>query len=559
MFKKIILSLSIVMILSCAALAQDQYIKLYCPTYLTWPGFESFVAVRNTTGSEVNVFPAFAFDGDYWATYWMINIPAHETVLFSVDEYLETSACQSGIIGIELGYQGDAGAVMASTVVIFGNLSFQVPFRNATLNTARTLHSSLCLGGDYTDYVFVMNTTADELMVTPVFYSDGTGTPGLNIGLEPYQPAIVDASSSQAAGCIGGMDLYSNGGAGSIVAVNIAANLLVGNCFVEEMLPGVESFVPPSYNLFVANGLSYTLSAINTETGHIDEIFAETGDVPNHLVIRNDLVYCVNSMSNNVQAISPATGDVTAEIDLGVGTNPWAIAFASDTKAYVTGYLTNDVAVIDLENNQVLGTIPLSSSARSPEGLCIADGKLYVTSINYNNDTWTYGKGVVTIIDVNTDMIIKTIETTQVNPQVAVSDNQGEVYVLCTGDWFSEFGVVDVIDTKTDEIVYSLSIGGSPASMEIAPNGYAYIGDAASPNIYKIDIVDNIVLRDSSDPLQFGTENSSVSGLVSSENFYLYISSFGDDYVYIMDWRTDSMIRMSYHVGDGPGALAFRE
>jgi len=309
----------------------------------------------------------------------------------------------------------------------------------------------------------------------------------------------------------------------------------------------------------VANGLSYTLSAINTTNGQIDDNFAGTGDAPNYLAFHSDALYCVNSLSNNVQAFSPAMGDVLAEIELDVGTNPWAMAFASDDKAYVTGYLTDDVVILDVQGNRVRGSIPLGADARSPEGICFVDGKLYVSSVNYNIGTNTYGQGIVTVIDTEADEVIKTIKTTQVNPQVIVTDNQGQIYVLCTGDWFSQFGVVDVIDTTADETTQSLPVGGSPSCIEIAANGCAYIGDATGPKIYKIDVVENTVLRDSNDPLLFGGASSSASGLVSSADGYLYISSFGDDLVYIMDWRTDSMIQMTYAVGDGPGALAMRE
>ncbi len=559
MFKKLLLSLSLLLLISGAAMAQQEYVTLHCPTYLTWSGFESFIVVRNTTGSDIGFTPGFCFDGDHLVPYTLITVPAHDTVLLTVDEFFDTSMCESGVIGLELMYWGEPGAIMASVVVMFSNLSFQVPFRDPAGDMSRTLHSSLYLGGDYIDYIFVKNTTENSVTVSPVFYCNGVNTPGFDVRLDPYQTAIVSAGDAHSSGSICGADLYSSGPAGSIVAVNIAANLLTGRCLVEELLPGVSGFVPPTYNLFVANGLSYTLSAINTGNGQIDENFAATGDAPNYLAFRNDDLYCVNSMSNNVQVFSRATGDVMAEIELGVGTNPWAMAFASDDKAYVSGYLTNDVVVLDLESYDVMGTIPLGADARSPEGICFVDDKLYVSSVNYDMATWSYGQGIVTVIDAQTDDIIKTIETTQVNPQVIVSDNQGEVYVLCTGDWFSEFGVVDVIDTMTDEIVNSLPVGGSPGCIEIAPNGCAYIGDAVSPDIYKIDVVENTILHDSSDPLPFSGAGSSASGLVSSAEGYLYISSFGDDTIYIMDWRTDSMIRMIYPVGDGPGAMAIRE
>ncbi|MBN2209059.1 MAG: YncE family protein [Candidatus Coatesbacteria bacterium] len=560
MLNKLFFSLILLVILTASAIAQQvEQVTLHCPVYLTWPGFESFIVVRNTTGKDVGVTPGFCFDGNHLVPYTLITVPAHGTILLTAQQFLDTSACESGLIGLELMFTDEPGAIMASVVMFYGGLSFQVPFRDAAGDLSRTLHASLCLGGDYIDYIFVKNTTDNRVTVSPLFYCNGVSTPGLDMNLEAYQTAMLNASLFYTGERIGGADLYSSGQAGSIIAVNVSANLTAGRCLVEELLPGVAGFVPQTYDLFVANGLSYTLSAINTANGQIDDNFAGTGDAPNYLAFHSDVLYCVNSLSNNIQAFSPGLGDVLAEIELDVGTNPWAMAFASDDKAYVTGYLTNNVVILDVESSQVRGTIPLGDDARSPEGLCFADGKLYVSSVNYDMGTYTYGQGIVTVIEAETDEIIKTIQTTQVNPQAIVSDNQGEIYVLCTGDWFSQFGVVDVIDSTTDEISQSLLVGGSPMYIEIAPNGCAYIGDAVGPKIYKIDVVDNTVLRDSNDPILFGGASSYASGLVSSDLGYLYISSFPDDTIYIMDWRTDGMIRMMYPVGDGPGALAMRE
>ncbi|HUT03639.1 MAG TPA: hypothetical protein VM163_07100 [bacterium] len=558
MAKKLLLLLAVVVVAYGIASAQEvQQVTLHCPVYLTWASSDSFIVVRNTTGTDVSFTPGFCFDGEYLVPYTLIPVPAHGTIILTVDQFFDTSICESGLVGVELSYMGEPGAIMGSVVMFLGSMSFQVPFRDVAADVSHSLHSSLCLGGDFIDYVFVKNTTNEPVTVSPTFYCNGAATPGLSVRLNPHQAAMVSAGAGHLGDCIGGADLVTTATPGSIVAVNIAANLMTGMTLVEELLPGVGGLTPPpTYNLFVANGLSYTLSAVNTETGEVKVNFASTGDVPNYLSFHNDDLYCVNSLSNNVQVFSPATGDALGEIDLDVGTNPWAMAFTSGDKAFVTGYYTDNVVILDLASQEQAGTIDLGENARSPEGICLADGKLYVSSVNYDLSTYSYGQGVVTVIDPETMQTIKTLQTSQLNPQVIQNDGQGELYVLCTGDWFSQFGVVDVIDTATDEIVTSLPVGGSPGCMVIAPNNCAYIGDASDANLYKIDVATNTVLHDSEDPIVFSGKSASAAGLVASSAGYLYISSFGEDTVYIMDYRTDGMIRMIFSVGDGPGALA---
>ena len=560
MARKLLLCLALIIIACGVASAQQvEQVTLQCPVYLTWPNVESYVMIRNTTTTDTNVMVSFSFDDQVVAAPAAVAVAAHATKIVAAEDLIDTSACTSGLMGVELSFVGEPGAIMGSVVMLLGNMSFQVPFRDASANASQSLHSSLCLGGDFIDYIFVKNTTDQPVNVSPTFYCNGAGTPGLSVTLNPHQTSMLSAGQGYSGDCIGGADLVTTATPGSIVAVNIAANPTTGMTLVEELLPGVGGLTPPpEYNLFVANGLAYTLSAVNTETGEVEVNFASTGDVPNYLAFHNDDLYCVNSLSNNVQVFSPDSGNVLGEIELDVGTNPWAMAFAPDDKAFVTGYLTDNVVIVDLANQEQIGTIDLGENARSPEGICLADGKLYVSSINYDMSTYSYGQGVVTIIDAQTREVLKTLQTSQVNPQVIEDTGQGELYVLCTGDWFSQFGVVDVIDTATDEITTSLPVGGSPGCMVIAPNNCAYIGDAAAPNLYKIDVTTNAVLHDSSDPIKFSGEGASAAGLVASNDGYLYISSFSDDTVYIMDYRTDAMIRMIFSVGDGPGAMALR-
>ena len=59
---------------------------------------------------------------------------------------------------------------------------------------------------------------------------------------------------------------------------------------------------------------------------------------------------------------------------------------------------------------------------------------------------------------------------------LALAQN-GEVHVVCTGNYFSEFGRVFVIDPVAVAVVDSLDIGGSPGFIAINGAGTAYLSD----------------------------------------------------------------------------------
>jgi hypothetical protein len=93
------------------------------------------------------------------------------------------------------------------------------------------------------------------------------------------------------------------------------------------------------------------------------------------------------------------------------------------------------------------------------------------------------------------------IFTTGLNPQDLAVDGEGEIHVVCTGDYGSVTGVVDVIDPASWTVTESISLGGSPGNVSIG-KGFALVGagdaDSCDLFIYRTDT--NEVLSDGSDP-----------------------------------------------------------
>jgi YVTN family beta-propeller protein len=93
-------------------------------------------------------------------------------------------------------------------------------------------------------------------------------------------------------------------------------------------------------------------------------------------------------------------------------------------KAYLTEWIergqSGRVAVIDLRTNTVTKTIPVG---RQPERLLLANGKVYVTNADENT---------VSVINPGSDVVETTIQV-QDGPRSLAQDNEGNIWVACTG------------------------------------------------------------------------------------------------------------------------------
>ena len=146
-------------------------------------------------------------------------------------------------------------------------------------------------------------------------------------------------------------------------------------------------------------------------------------------------------------------------------------------RAYVTNRCNNTVAVIDIDTNSVVRTIPVGPF---PVGIGVAitsDGpRVYVTNLQ---------SGTVSVIDAATDTIIATIPVAAASFNMAVAPDGAHVYLL------NSAGTVSVIDTKTNTVVNTISAGMDPSA--VTPDGSRLYGIAGS-GIRALDLATNTVL-----------------------------------------------------------------
>jgi len=296
-------------------------------------------------------------------------------------------------------------------------------------------------------------------------------------------------------------------------------------------------------DVFVINSYSQTLSRINLETNEVNNTFAMLGLAPNHMAIKDHFGYVVISGANSVQKIDLETGHTVTNIFIADSSNPYDITIQGDF-AYVTGLFTNKVYKVSLLTDQVTNSI---SVGLGPEGMCVADNKLYVANTgNYPN----YTPSTVSVINLDSFSILDTIPV-EMNPQyLAYAD--GYVHVVCTGNWSDINGKICLIDPNTDSVSNTLTIGGNLGNIWISPGHIAYVAEGLNTGIYRYNTQTLSIMNSISNPFTPG--GSCVWG--------------NSDYVGIVDaqWGQNGIVRLvnqegvvmhTYTVGMSPTDIRF--
>lgn len=296
----------------------------------------------------------------------------------------------------------------------------------------------------------------------------------------------------------------------------------------------------------VIHGGDRSLAAVPAPAGPPQLNLAALGAFPNDIVVRGGRAYVVCSGADAISVVDLATNSVVGTIPCGPGSNPWSLVFTSDSRAWVSRLNTNDVLALDMPAGTVAATIPVG---RSPEGLCVAGGRVFVANSGFNFSNFSYDPGTISVIDPATNSVIATLPV-GLNPQSVATAPNGEVHALCSGDYFSAFGRAFVLDAAAPAVVDSVELGASPGVLAIDPAGQAYASDYFA-GLLKYDTASRAVLRDAANAIPVGVGAAGIdfgAGLT-------WVCVYGDDQLVALD-AADS-ITNTFSVGDGPQDVAF--
>ncbi len=248
----------------------------------------------------------------------------------------------------------------------------------------------------------------------------------------------------------------------------------------------------------------------------------------NHSIARapNGTMWVTDYNGGRVAVVDPARGRIVASIPTGV--YPVHIAFSTDgLRAYVSDYVSNDIAVIDVRARRKLATIDLQGNTMGPPGL---------------------------------------------HPHgLALSPDGRQLWVPV-----SMGGGVDIVDTRTDGIVatiFTAANGGSPHAVTFSPDGgAAYLTDAgrpaipataasagapatpASPAVPSQLVVIDTATRTIRARITIGTGSAMVAA--SRDGRRVYVTGQGGGVLTVVDARTLHVIAR-VPVGGAPHGLTF--
>lgn len=248
--------------------------------------------------------------------------------------------------------------------------------------------------------------------------------------------------------------------------------------------------------IFVVNSQSRTLSKIDTQTEAVNNSFALLGNVPNKVVVDEDNLWVVLSGDNAVARLSRTDGSSLANVFIGLGSNPWD-AVKHNGFLYVSGLFSGKVYKVDVTTNSVVASVTVGTA---PEGMVVFDGKLYVA--NAGNYMQNYAGSSVSVIDLASFEVLTTIPV-PANPQY-LAIHAGLLHVSCTGNWTDLPGSVCIIDPSNNELLHTISIGGTPGRLWMFSDALALVADNSGAMLYRYNPTTYEILNGAENPLPNG-------------------------------------------------------
>jgi hypothetical protein len=249
---------------------------------------------------------------------------------------------------------------------------------------------------------------------------------------------------------------------------------------------------------------SYSTIDLTTDTA-IKDLPAQSGIIEsdNAGAYFNGRIYIINrGTASNITVVDRA--DPTAALNqfsTGDDTNPYAMAFNSDTEAYVCLYKKNEILVVDptATSDQIKATIDLSGfmAAGDPDGIVEAGTMLKVNDylfvalqrLNRKNYFAAENDALLVVIDTTTHTVVDTdastpavvdaITLTGRNPQFMFYDEvSGKIFVAETGSYGVNDGGVETVDPTAFEaegyIIDESELGGDAGAVVVS-NGSGYV------------------------------------------------------------------------------------
>jgi YVTN family beta-propeller protein len=291
----------------------------------------------------------------------------------------------------------------------------------------------------------------------------------------------------------------------TVSVIDTATDTVIKTIAVGDGPEGV-AVNPDNTRAYVANsnadtgeGNPDTVSVISVASNTVVDTIT-VGDNPQGVAVHPSgfWVYVVNNSDSTVSVIDAADNTVDGTITVAKGALR-AVVSPGGHRLYVANAGDNNVSVVNTVSNLDLMQIPVGTS---PAGLDVTPNRSRLYGANTNDPLPGGGVGTVSVIDTASNTVVKTIEVEGAEA-VAVTPDGDHVYVT------QRFpSGVTVIDTATDTVSDTVTVGQIPRGLAVTPDGSrVYVANSVSSTVSVIDTatnteVDTVVVN--SRPIAFG-------------------------------------------------------
>ncbi|MGB7292731.1 MAG: hypothetical protein WBD99_11205 [Thermodesulfobacteriota bacterium] len=295
---------------------------------------------------------------------------------------------------------------------------------------------------------------------------------------------------------------------------------------------------------------------------------------PTNLVIRGNRAYVLTFLNTiEIFDLEQNPPIKIGNIDVPPNSDPVSMAFLDDTHAYVVNNIGQSVAMVNVQTRQCELIIAntgmgnnfppcqevrlVASGFEDPSDVAIANGKVYVSNNNLDENFEPQGPGFISVIDAETNQFIDQFPASGANTggMTIINDN---IYVVNAGDissspdfseFFCDFDLppsIDIIDPQLDDIIDTINIPLSEGNPKVClPNKIAptpderfgYMGLGIVGAMLKVDLENNTVINGTNNPIVL-TDLSSlnlIGDIEINQDGIGFASIFDNDQVAVFD------------------------
>jgi streptogramin lyase len=253
-------------------------------------------------------------------------------------------------------------------------------------------------------------------------------------------------------------------------AASLLSALLLGCAEVSDPLP------PPDVLVLVPDSGAASLGVFPVEALDAgEEVPLPAGGTPAGVATRSGLAVVPLGSLDGVVVLDLQTGGVVREVAYAPGSDPAAVAFASDSVIFVVLAGQGRLGRVSIPSGDTL-SVPVGTD---PRGVVFTRGRLFVLNANSAPcptapDRCALGPSWITVLDPATLGIAAQAESVAlpgaINATAATVGNDGQLYVVATGDFSAPEGRLHIVDpVDRVELASFGGLGsrpGPPAALE---------------------------------------------------------------------------------------------